>query len=162
VAKQPFTETVAPASPWRPSWKLLVVIGVVLVTIIGAGIVGIFTLVKGETAGPKDTVLTFDRAFRTADCGLYESVTSPEVRDALEGTYSCSEWSAYAKTFWVNGKSQYKVELLDAVVKGTSADVKTLESDISQSPDKFAFLYRLTLTNGEWIVTDVVQGPAVS
>jgi hypothetical protein len=161
VAKKVFREQPVKPQP-RLSRKWIIAIAAGLVIVVSGGILALFTLVKGETPGPKHTVLAFDRAFRTADCDLYESVTTPELRDNLEGSYSCAEWTDYAKSFQVDGESFYKVEILEVTVDGNSADVKTIESDSSQSTDKFAFLYRLTLTDAGWIVTNVVQGPAVS
>jgi hypothetical protein len=141
----------------RRRWKLVVAVGVAVLVIV-AGIltfVGVRNAI--DTAAATTQVLRFDVAYRDTDCSLFESVTTPELRDALLGEpYDCSTWQSIAESLTVDGTYTYKTTVTGTQVNGDEATVSTSETfiDFDGSTSTVAFDYTLKRTDTGWVISD--------
>jgi hypothetical protein len=141
----------------RPVWPWLVGGGVLLFVLIVGVIVAVivFTIVHqaNEKSAVQATVLTFDQAFRDADCDEFESVTTDDVRDAVLGSnYNCDDFEELADSFTVDGEYDYAVHVLRSSVSGDSATVHTAEG--TGDGDSGDYEYTLQLKHGDWVITN--------
>jgi hypothetical protein len=158
----------APVPPRRPVWPwivggaallLLMIVGlVVAVTVFASGLTGATT----GAGSPASVVSSYDRAWETVDCDLYEQITTSAAREQ-NGHSDCADFESDAQDF-IDGTDNYLVTVTSSRVDGSTAEVRTDERyDDEDGGSGFVdhYLYTLIRSGSRWIIDGVqyLDGP---
>lgn len=129
---------------------MLALVAVLVLLVTGSG---------GTTATPRtptEAVSAFDTSFRTADCALFQEVTTSGFQQSFfSGAFDCAKWEANAGALQVDGQYAYSVEVGEETIAEDekTAAVLTTETDSSgETPRTYLLTYRLVPKGAGWVI----------
>ncbi len=129
----------------KPAWPWALAAGCVAFLVI-VGVVAwlLITTVFDVTAGPRQAIATFDRAWDQGDCELLRSVTTEAYQTNENFDGDICQWL-------ITDTPAYEIDVLSVSVAGDSAIATTRErwTDTDGSFDE-AYQYRFVRTAGAW------------